>query len=96
MKPLQDELFESRVMPRLGKKRRGVTDMCSSIIDDVEYLFAGTRHGTIYGRKMVRIIVEVFKPIFIISKELYKPSESIFVSTTQSYQDLSVVKQVVI
>ena len=40
-------------MPRLGKKRRGINDMCSHVTDGVEFLYAGTRHGTIYGRKMV-------------------------------------------
>ena len=40
-------------MPRLGKKRRGINDMCSHVTDGVQFLYAGTRHGTIYGRKMV-------------------------------------------
>ena len=46
-------MFENRLMPRLGKKRRGINDMCSHVTDGVEFLYAGTRHGTIYGRKMV-------------------------------------------
>uniref|UniRef100_A0A7M5X2E3 Uncharacterized protein n=2 Tax=Clytia hemisphaerica TaxID=252671 RepID=A0A7M5X2E3_9CNID len=57
------ELFEKRLFPRLGKKRRGVNDMCSYQRDGdgMNILYVATRGGTIYARKVDGEVEHWFK-----------------------------------
>jgi len=57
------ELFEKRLFPRLGKKRRGVNDMCSHQRDGdgMNILYVATRGGTIYARKVDGEVEHWFK-----------------------------------